>query len=352
MFRLVSKSAFPSSQFYRPLLTSRFSSTLAFIETAPDGKLTASSLSLLSAAKQLGNPVVALLVGSNALPAASELKGKLRNGVLEKIIVANDPSFDHYLPEVVSPFLTELMKNKDYTHLVVAGSAVGKAILPRVGGMMGNQPVTEVMEIQSPTRFVRPIYAGNVVSTIECTQDKKLLGIRTSSFSATDVEASGISADALEVEECELHETENRVPIEWVSANLLKSERPDLTSARVIVAGGRAFKDKDMFDGMITPLANTLGAAIGATRAAVDNGLCSNSLQIGQTGKIVAPELYIALGISGAVQHVAGMRDSKVIVAVNKDPDAPIFKVADYGLVGDIQDVIPELTKKLKEATK
>ena len=302
-------------------------------------------MNLLNAAKQLNNPIVALFVGPQAATGAQNLQDSVACEGLSKILVAKDSSLDHYMPESVSPLVADLLNDKEYTHFIVASSSVGKNILPRVGALIDNQPVCDVTKILGPEKFVRPIYAGNALATIECPQDKKLLSVRASAFPA--VEAGKL--EGAEVTELPW-KGKGDSPIEWVSASLTKSTRPELGAAKAIVTGGRAFKDKESFEKYMVPLADSLNAAIGATRAAVDNGLCDNSLQIGQTGKIVAPSLYIAVGVSGAVQHLAGMKDSGTIVAINNDPDAPIFKNADYGLEGDLFEIVPELTEKIKAA--
>lgn len=263
---------------------------------------------------------------------------------MEKLVIFEDSKLDTCLPEELTPLLVKLLKGNDYSHFVVSSSSVGKNVLPRVGALMNIQPVCDVTVIKDPKTFIRPVYAGNIISTIECPAEKKLLSIRTSAFApisegSTD---SVVIEKGTDIPPCDLDVT-------WVKTILTKSERPDLTSALNVVTGGRALKDKETFNKLLSPLADVLHAAIGATRASVDNGLCDNSLQIGQTGKVIAPNLYIAVGVSGAVQHLAGMKDSKVIVAINNDPDAPIFNVADYGLQGDLYKIVPELTEKLRK---
>lgn len=328
-----------------PFTYSRFSSTLAFIETSKEGAILPSSLSVLNAAQQLGNQVTALVLGPQASTAASALKSSVECEKLTKILVSNSAVFDNYLPEKMTPLLVKLLKGDDYSHFVVASSAVGKNVLPRVGALLDYQPICDIIKIIDCKTFVRPIYAGNVIATVECTQPKKLISVRASSFDAIP---QG-STDSAVVEDAVSVEDTSNLAIKWEGESLVKSERPDLASATKIIAGGRALKDKATFEKLLVPLADVLHAGIGATRAAVDSGFCDNSLQIGQTGKVVAPDLYIAIGISGAIQHLAGMKDSKVIVAINNDPDAPIFKVADYGLEGDIYKLVPELTATLKQ---
>lgn len=323
-------------------LQKNYASTLAFIESSKDGSVSRSSLSLLAAAQKLSNPITAVITGSKAEKTAEALKSSYSCSNLEKLVIFEDSKLDTCLPEQLTPLLVKLLKGGDYSHFVVSNSSVGKSVLPRVGALLDVQPVCEVTVIKDPKTFIRPIYAGNIISTIECQAEKKLLSIRASAFPPI---AEG-SMDSVTIEKrtdippCDLNVT-------WVKTILTKSERPELTSAQNVVIGGRALKDKETFEKLLSPLADVLHAAIGATRASVDNGLCDNSLQIGQTGKVVAPNLYIAIGVSGAVQHLAGMKDSKVIVAINNDPDAPIFNAADYGLQGDLYKIVPELTEKL-----
>ncbi|GAV54882.1 hypothetical protein ZYGR_0AS02050 [Zygosaccharomyces rouxii] len=323
----------------------RFASTLTFIETSKDGDIVSSSLNSLAAAAQLGNPIHAVILGSHASAAANKLKTSVQCEKLAKILVSNNVGFDHYLPEKVAPVLGQLLQNDEYSHFVTASSTVGKTNLPRLGALLDLQPINDIIKIVDTKTFVRPIYAGNAIATVECSQPKKLISIRASAFEPI---AQG-STDSAAVEELQELEAESSIDIKWEGETLIQSERPDLGSASRVVTGGRALKDKENFDKILIPLADALHAGIGATRAAVDNGFCDNSLQVGQTGKVVAPDLYVAVGVSGAIQHLAGMKDSKVIVAINNDPEAPIFKVADYGLEGDVYKIVPELTQKLKE---
>ncbi|AMD22294.1 HGL046Wp [Eremothecium sinecaudum] len=320
----------------------RFGSTLTFVEATKDGKVTPSSLSALNASSLLGNDITALIVGSNAPSAVNSLK-ELDCPQLKTIMVAKNAAFDNYLPENLTPLCANLLKQSGYSHFVAAASAVGKNLLPRVGAMCDIQPINDVVQIKDKKTFVRPVYAGNVLLTVEDSQEKKIISIRSSSFPAA---ATG--ANSASVEDIPEFEASN-IDVKWEGANLLQSERPELGSAKRIVSGGRGLKNKETFEKLITPLADACNAAIGATRAAVDAGFCDNSLQIGQTGKVVAPELYIGLGVSGAIQHMAGMKDSKVIVAINKDPEAPIFQYADFGMVGDLNEIVPELTEKLQK---
>ena len=236
--------------------------------------------------------------------------------------------------------LAENIKKGGYTHVVAAHTAFGKNVMPRVAALLDSQQVSDVISIESDNTFVRPIYAGNAISTVESTDPIKVITIRSTAFPAADI--SGGSAAIEGGSDPKAEST-----TEWISEDLAKSDRPDLTTATRVVSGDRGLKSKEDFDRIMLPLADTLGAAIGASRAAVDSGYADNSLQVGQTGKVVAPQLYLAVGISGAIQHLAGMKDSKVIAAINKDGDAPIFQVADVGLVADLFEKVPELTDKL-----
>jgi len=225
---------------------------------------------------------------------------------------------------------------------VIGGhSAFGKGLLPRVAALLDVQHVSDIIGIESEDTFVRPIYAGNAILTVQSVDPIKVVTVRGTAFQAG--EATGGSAEIADGIDPKVPS-----PTEWVSEDLAKSDRPDLGTASRVVSGGRGLKSKEEFDRLIQPLADALGAAIGASRAAVDSGFADNSLQVGQTGKNVAPQLYLCAGISGAIQHLAGMKDSKVIAAINKDPDAPIFQIADVGLVGDLFEKVPELTEKLK----
>jgi electron transfer flavoprotein alpha subunit len=227
--------------------------------------------------------------------------------------------------------------------VIACHTAFGKTLLPRVAALLDSQQISDITAIENESTFVRPIYAGNAIATVESTDAIKFITIRGTSFAA-DVPASGSAAIEAGVD------PKAESPSEWVSEDLAKSDRPDLGTASRVVSGGRGLKSKEEFDKIMLPLADSLQAAVGASRAAVDSGYADNSLQVGQTGKVVAPELYLAVGISGAIQHLAGMKDSKVIAAINKDADAPIFQVADVGLVGDLFEKVPELTEKIKSS--
>lgn len=310
--------------------------TLAFIESA-GSKIAPGSLSTITAASQIGKPITAVVVGSGGESIVEEVS---KIAGIEKVLQVKGPQYDHYLAEELAPLFKEMLSTDKYTHFLTANSSIGKSFLPRVGALIDSQPVSDIIKIEDESTFVRPIYAGNAFATVKSTESIILGSIRSSAFEATQP-----SDNSAAIEQYNAVETQNRT--EFVSEDLSTSDRPELGTASKIIAGGRGLKNKEVFDKLVNPLAEKLNAAIGASRAAVDSGFCDNSLQIGQTGNIVAPDLYIAVGISGAIQHLAGMKDSKTIVAINKDPDAPIFNVADFGLVADLEEAIPELTEKL-----
>ncbi|KAI5963864.1 ETF1 [Candida theae] len=296
------------------------------------GQINPASFSTVSAAAQLGEPITALVVDPSIADGAAKIEG------VTKVLKTGD-TYEHYLSEKVSPLLKQLIPGK-YTHFFISGSSTGKSILPRLGALLDVQPLSDITKVVDSKTFVRPIYAGNALATVKSKDDVILASVRASAFPPAKEQ------DATTIEEVTA-QSESGTSAEFVSEELVTSERPELGSATRVVAGGRGLKSKETFDALIDPLAKKLNAAIGASRAAVDSGFCDNSLQVGQTGKIVAPDLYFAIGISGAIQHLAGMKDAKVIVAINKDAEAPIFNVADIGLVGDLETVVPELTEKL-----
>ncbi|ANZ75350.1 BA75_02229T0 [Komagataella pastoris] len=315
----------------------RLGSTLAFVE-GQGGNITVASLASLTAASQIGNTISVLVAGSNASSIASQLP----KDVVSKVFVAEDSSFDHNAAELITPLVSQVFLDQNFTHFVTPASTVGKNILPRLAAVIDRQPISEITAVKDASTFVRPIYAGNALQTVQTTEPQVLVSVRGTSFEPVKLEGSA----APPVELVTLKEAPASIA-EFVNEQLLTSDKPDLGSATRVVSGGRGLKSKENFESLLNPLADKLGAAIGASRAAVDLGFVDNSLQVGQTGKVVAPELYIAVGLSGAIQHLAGMKDSKTIVAINKDEDAPIFSVADIGLVGDIFEVVPELTEKL-----
>jgi electron transfer flavoprotein alpha subunit len=288
----------------------------------------------LSAAKALGAPVHILVAGKDCRPVA-EAAAKL-DGV-DKVLVADDAAYEHRLAEALATLMVGLAGQ--YTNLVSPSTSTGKNVMPRVAALLDVMQVSDITKVVSPDTFERPIYAGNAIQTVQSKDAKKVITVRTASFQAAGQGGSAaieaVGAAGASTQSC------------FKGEEVAKSDRPELTSAKIIISGGRALGSSENFKTVIEPVADKLGAAIGASRAAVDAGYAPNDWQVGQTGKVVAPELYIAAGISGAIQHLAGMKDSKVIVAINKDEEAPIFQVADYGLVGDLFTLLPELESEL-----
>ncbi|KAF2479712.1 electron transfer flavo protein subunit alpha, mitochondrial, partial [Neohortaea acidophila] len=322
----------------RTTFLQRLASSLAVLEQR-DGKLNMSSLASISAAQKLGGSIHGFVAGGN-IKAVADQASKIEG--LEKVIFVDNDAYDRGLAENWAPLLVENIKKGGYTHVLAGHSAFGKNLLPRVAAMLDVQQISDITEIQGEDTFVRPIYAGNALLTVQSADNPKLLTVRGTAFPSGNAEGGSASTE-------EGVDPKAECPTEWVSESLAKSDRPDLASAEKVVSGGRGLKSKEEFDRLMPPLADAIGAAIGASRAAVDSGFADNSLQVGQTGKNVAPQLYLCAGISGAIQHLAGMKDSKVIAAINKDADAPIFQVADVGLVGDLFDKVPELTEKLQK---
>ncbi|MSP01164.1 MAG: electron transfer flavoprotein subunit alpha/FixB family protein [Acetobacteraceae bacterium] len=294
------------------------------------------SRSAVAAAIALGE-VHALVAGvglGDAAAAAAKLPG------VTKVLAAESPALDHLLAEPAAALLVALAPG--YSHILAATTAVGKNILPRAAALLDTQPISDIAAVVDADTFVRPIYAGNGMATVKSSDTKKIITVRAASFDPVATEGGSASIEPVALGD---------LPgiSKFISAELSKSERPELTAARVVISGGRGMQNGDNFK-LLDPIADKLGAAVGASRAAVDAGFVPNEFQVGQTGKIVAPELYIAVGISGAIQHLAGMKDSKVIVAINKDEEAPIFQVADYGLVADLFAALPELAAELERS--
>lgn len=296
--------------------------------------LKSATLNTVTAAAGLGGDIHLLVAGSNcsgAAEAAAAVEG------VAKVLVADHPAYEHFLAENIAALAAEIAG--DYDYILAPSSTNGKNLLPRLAALLDVQPLSDVMAIESPDTFKRPIYAGNVIATVQSRDAKKLMTVRTTSFDAA--KSTGGSAELEKIDSvCDKDASE------FIDEQLAKLDRPELTSARIVISGGRGLQSGENFQ-LLYSLADKMGAAVGASRAAVDAGFVPNDMQVGQTGKIVAPDLYIAVGLSGAIQHLAGMKDSKVIVAINKDEDAPIFQVADYGLVADLFQVIPELEKSL-----
>jgi len=297
-------------------------------------QLKAVTLNVIAAAKEIGGDIDLLVAGSDCdavAQAAATVEG------VAKVLVADDAAYANQLAENISLLVTELGTN--YSHILAGATTTAKNILPRVAALLDVNQLSEIIAVESPDTFKRTIYAGNAVATVQSGDAVKVMTVRATAF---DAAASGNGSAAIEAvsENCDAGVST------FIGEELAKSDRPELTAASVVISGGRGMGNGENF-AMLEKVADKLGAAVGASRAAVDAGFVPNDMQVGQTGKMVAPELYIAVGISGAIQHLAGMKDSKVIVAINKDEEAPIFQVADYGLVADLFEVVPELEQKL-----
>jgi len=291
-----------------------------------------STLNTVAAAARIGGDVHVLVVGQGVeavAAAAAKIAG------VAKVLVADNAAYAHQLPENVAPLIVELAPA--YSHVLSAATANGKNILPRVAAALDVDQISEIISVESADTFKRPIYAGNAIATVQSTAAIKVITVRATGFDAVAAEGGSAVIEAIGAAHASGISS-------FVGEELAKSDRPELTAAKIVVSGGRGMQNGDNFKHLYS-LADKLGAAVGASRAAVDAGFVPNDMQVGQTGKIVAPQLYIAVGISGAIQHLAGMKDSKVIVAINKDEEAPIFQVADYGLVADLFDAVPELEK-------
>jgi electron transfer flavoprotein alpha subunit len=288
----------------------------------------------LTAAKAMGGEVHVLVAGSGA-KAVADAAAKL-DGVA-KVLLADGAPYEHALAEPLAALIVSLAGS--YDAIVAASTTTGKNVMPRVAALLDVMQISDIVKVVAPDTFERPIYAGNAIQTVKSKDAKKVITVRTSTFQATGEGGSASVENASAAPDPGISS--------FVGEELSKSERPELTSAKIIISGGRAMQSRENFTKYIEPVADKLGAAVGASRAAVDAGYAPNDWQVGQTGKVVAPELYVAVGISGAIQHLAGMKDSKVIVAINKDEEAPIFQVADYGLVADLYQALPELAAEL-----
>jgi len=289
----------------------------------------------LTAASQLGAEVHVLVAGGPGAKAVAEAAAKLQG--VAKVLVADSEALSHDLAEPFAALIVSLAPS--YDAFVAPATSRFKNVMPRVAALLDVMQLSEIIKVIAPDTFERPIYAGNAIQTVKSKDAKKVITVRTSTFAATG-EGGGASIESVAA-------AADPGLSSFAGEEVAKSDRPELTSAKIIVSGGRAMQSRENFSKYIEPLADKLGAGVGASRAAVDAGYAPNDWQVGQTGKVVAPELYIAIGISGAIQHLAGMKDSKVIVAINKDEDAPIFQVADYGLVADLYQAVPELTEEL-----
>ncbi|ELU00916.1 hypothetical protein CAPTEDRAFT_152823 [Capitella teleta] len=313
----------------------RFQSTLVVAEHNNE-KLTPSTLNTITAAGKLGD-VACLVAGNNCASVAEELSKV--NGVT-KILLADNEAFNGLLAESITPLVLETQKQFNFTHILANATAFGKNLLPRLAAKLDVAPVSDIIGIADKDTFIRTIYAGNAIQTVKVLDAVKVITVRGTSFEAAGSE--GGSASTENAPECSVKNDLTS----FEGSEIHKSDRPELTGAKCVISGGRGMKNGENFQ-MLYDLADKLNAAVGASRAAVDAGFVPNDMQVGQTGKIVAPELYIAVGISGAIQHLAGMKDSKIIVAINKDAEAPIFQVADYGIVADLFKAVPDLNKLL-----
>ncbi len=300
-----------------------------------NGELKPATLNAVTAARQIGGESMDLLVTGDDCGAVGEAAAKIAGAA--RVLVADAPALAHQLAENVAPVIVALAG--DYTHILAPATTTGKNVMPRVAALLDVAQISEISAVVSDDTFVRPIYAGNALATVQSSDAIKVITVRTTTFDAAEAEGGSAAIEAVDGGVDAGLST-------FVGAELSTSERPELTTAGIVISGGRGMKSGENF-ALIEKIADQLGAAVGASRAAVDAGFVPNDYQVGQTGKVVAPELYIAVGISGAIQHLAGMKDNKVIVAINKDAEAPIFEVADYGLVGDLFSLVPEIEKLL-----
>jgi len=310
-------------------------STLILVEHEA-GELRPATLNVVTAAQAIGGDVDLLVAGSDVAGVAQ--KAAAIPGV-GKVLVADDAAYTNELAENLSALV--LKHAAGYSHILFAATAAGKNVMPRVAAMLDVSGISDIIEVKSADTFVRPIYAGNALATVQSSDSVKVVGVRTTSFDAAAAEGGSATVEAVDA-------ADGSPLVSFIGQELSKSDRPELTSADIVVSGGRGMQNGENFS-MLDDIAEKLNAAVGASRAAVDAGFVPNEYQVGQTGKVVAPDLYLAVGISGAIQHLAGMKDSKVIVAINKDEEAPIFQVADYGLVADLFDALPELSAALEK---
>ncbi|MFJ4396951.1 electron transfer flavoprotein subunit alpha/FixB family protein [Pseudomonas sp. NPDC089395] len=306
--------------------------TILVVAEYENGAVAPATLNTVAAAAKIGGDVHVLVAGQN-VGGVAESAAKIAG--VAKVLVADNAAYAHVLPENVAPLIVELASG--YSHVLAPATTNGKNILPRVAALLDVDQLSEIISVESADTFKRPIYAGNAIATVQSSAAVKVITVRTTGFDAVAAEGGSAAVEAVAA-------AHNAGISAFVGEELAKSDRPELTAAKIVVSGGRGMGNGDNFKHLYS-LADKLGAAVGASRAAVDAGFVPNDMQVGQTGKIVAPQLYIAVGISGAIQHLAGMKDSKVIVAINKDEEAPIFQVADYGLVADLFEAVPELEK-------
>lgn len=302
-----------------------------------NSQIKSGTLNTVTAAQKLGSDVHLLVAGAGCAAAADAAK---QIAGVSKVLLADAAALAHPLAENLTPLVVDLAKQ--YSHVLAPATTFGKNLLPRVAALLDVAQISEITAVESADTFVRPVYAGNVMATVQSSDAIKVITVRTTAF-----EAAAVSGGAAAVES--VSGAADAGLSSFVSQELTVSDRPELAAAKIVVSGGRALGSAEQFKAVIEPLADKLGAAVGASRAAVDAGYAPNDYQVGQTGKVVAPQLYVAVGISGAIQHLAGMKDSKVIVAINKDEEAPIFQVADYGIVGDLFSVLPELMTELSK---
>ena len=308
--------------------------SILVIAEQTEGELNAQTLNAIAAAKEIGGDIHVLVAGQNC-GAAAEAAAKVEG--VAKVLKADSAEYAHGLAENLAPLVVKLAA--DYSHLLAVANTFGKNLMPRVAALLDVQQISDISGVESADTFVRPIYAGNAMATVQSNDPIKVITVRTTAFEPAAAEGGSTAIE-------EVASAGDAGLSRFVGQELTQSDRPELTSARIVISGGRGMQSGDNFV-MLERLADKLGAAVGASRAAVDAGFVPNDYQVGQTGKVVAPDLYIAVGISGAIQHLAGMKDSKVIVAINKDEEAPIFQVADYGLVADLFQAVPELEKEL-----
>ena len=311
--------------------------TVLVIAEHDNAALAAATLNTIAAARELADDVHVLVAGADCAGAA---QAAAKAGGVGKVRVADDPACANHLAENVASLVAGIAS--EYSHVFIAATKAGKNVLPRAAALLDVSPISDISGIESADTFVRPIYAGNAIATVQSSDAIKLISVRSTSFEPVSSEGGSADVEAVEVPDDSGLST-------FVGQDLTQSERPELTSARIVISGGRGMQSGENFS-LLEEVADKLGAAVGASRAAVDAGFVPNDYQVGQTGKVVAPDLYIAVGISGAIQHLAGMKESKVIVAINKDEEAPIFQVADYGLVADLFQAVPELSAELAKA--